>query len=108
MSDLKTVLFWWNNTFPLDRLFREKYGIPFNSKKHRNTCQIDILFDLMEDRIFREHYLEKIEIEKRQAEYEKTGKIFIISAEEEDDRFNKFIPINEDRLTILKPKVSNG
>lgn len=52
MKDLKAFLLWWNNTFPLDRKYREKYGIAFGSEQHRQVCQIDVLLNHLENEIY--------------------------------------------------------
>ncbi len=100
----KEYVFWWNNTYPLDRIWREKYKIPFGSKKHLRVDQVDILLDLLEDRVFREYYSEKLEQKKRFDEYEKTGSLLTISSKEELDRFDKFLPEDTKRLTLINQK----
>jgi hypothetical protein len=42
----------WNNEFPLDRWWRLKYSIPYNSQEHREVSQLDIFFEWYEDFIF--------------------------------------------------------
>lgn len=42
----------WNSNFPLDRWWREKYNIPFNSEKHRQMSLIDMRIQFEEDKIF--------------------------------------------------------
>ena len=44
----------WNFNFPLDRWWRKKYGVPFNSKKHQKISQIDILFEYFEENTIRD------------------------------------------------------
>lgn len=45
---MRDLVIKWNNMFPLDNWFRRKYNIPFNSKEHRESNQIDILFEYIE------------------------------------------------------------
>lgn len=45
----------WNNKFVLDKQFREKYGIAFNSEAHRNVCQIDVYLEHLENTLYKEH-----------------------------------------------------
>lgn len=42
----------WNETFPIDHWWREKYGIPFNSPQHREVSFIDMRFEWEEDRLY--------------------------------------------------------
>jgi len=51
-SDLENFIYRWNIENPLDRYFRNKYGLRFNSPEHRDSCLIDIAFEYLEDRIF--------------------------------------------------------
>jgi hypothetical protein len=53
-EELKKEIIKWNYNFPLDKWWRKKYGIPFNSKKHKEISQIDILFEYHEDKLFEE------------------------------------------------------
>lgn len=39
----------WNRTFPLDRWWREKHSIPLFSQKHLEMCQLDIVYEYIED-----------------------------------------------------------
>ena len=57
----------WNNKFPLDKWWRDKYKIPFGSEQHLFINQIDILFEYLEGMVYDESvekYKEKIENEK--------------------------------------------
>lgn len=67
-DSVKDSIIVWNNLFPYDRLYRKKYKIPYNSLEHRNICQIDVFFDIIEDRIFDKYYeknKQKIENEEK-------------------------------------------
>lgn len=39
----------WNATFPIDRWYRKKYNIKFNSKEHRELDLMDMYFEYMEE-----------------------------------------------------------
>lgn len=71
VKDLRSFLFEWNNTFVLDKLYRSKNNIRFNSLEHRNTCQIDIYLEYLEDEIFSEHTKQIIDKERMDSEYKK-------------------------------------
>lgn len=42
----------WNAKFPVDRWYRKKYNIPFNSPKHRECSFIDQLREYTEEKLF--------------------------------------------------------
>ena len=76
ISDIKSFLVDWNNTYPLDRIWRKKYNIAFCSKEHLDVSQIDVFLDLFEDKMF-SHYLENHRLEKQRFDdYKKKGEIF--------------------------------
>ena len=64
-KDLETFIITWNVRFKRDREYRKKYNIPFGSREHLESNQIDMYLDLLEDKLFekaKSNYLEKIEI----------------------------------------------
>lgn len=69
MQKTRDSLIEWNNTFPFDRLYRQKYKIGFGSPEHRELCQIDIYFDVLEDRLFDEYIDEQRELMKMKEDY---------------------------------------
>ena len=44
----------WNIRFPIDRRWRKKFNIAFNSPQHRESCFLDQLIDIEEDNLFEE------------------------------------------------------
>jgi hypothetical protein len=42
----------WNTLYPLDRWWRLKYKVSFNSPTHREVNQLDIIFEYEEDVLF--------------------------------------------------------
>lgn len=42
----------WNEKFPCDKLWREKYNIPFMSQAHKEISFLDQLFEFYEDALF--------------------------------------------------------
>ena len=56
---VKDFVYFWNINFPLDRWYRAKYNIPFNSSNHREISILDIrheweeymLYDKMKESI---------------------------------------------------------
>lgn len=53
---LKDEIIEWNNTFPVDRWWRQKYNVPYNSSKHRECDFFDQLFEYMEEKAFDKFY----------------------------------------------------
>ena len=51
-SNILTSIVSWNNRFPLDRWWRNKYGIPFMSPAHRESSFLAQLFEFEEDKMF--------------------------------------------------------
>lgn len=72
VKDIKSYLISWNNLFPLDKTFRDKNNIRFNSREHRESCQIDIYLDYLEEKLYKDHY-EGLMEKSRKAELYKKG-----------------------------------
>lgn len=70
---MKQLLIQWNNSFPLDRVYRQKYKIPFGSEEHRRINQIDVYYDWLEDKLFQDYHQELLEDAERKEAYEKDG-----------------------------------
>jgi len=71
---LKQFVIDWNNRFPFDRIYREKYNIAFNSPQHRSLSQIYIYLDILEDKMFNKHKDDYIKYENFKEEIKKDGK----------------------------------
>lgn len=70
-DNLKEFIIKWNIKFPIDRWFREKYKIPFNSSTHRQLCLIDIYAEYMEYYLFNYMpYKRKLEEKNKEQESE--------------------------------------
>lgn len=92
VKDYRKFVIEWNNNFPLDKWYREKYHIAFGSEQHKNTCQLDIYFEWLEENIFNEHQQEYQEMQKKKELLDKG--IWIsqepeITDEMNDDLFDK-------------------
>ena len=55
-NDIRAEIINWSINFPIDRIWRKKYNIPFNSSIHREVSFIDQLIDIEEDKFFEELY----------------------------------------------------
>lgn len=51
-DDIKDYVIHWNSRFPIDRWWRKKYNVAFNSSVHRESSFIDQLIEFEEDRLF--------------------------------------------------------
>ena len=92
IDKLRSQLIDWNNSFPLDRIYRQKHNILFNSDDHRRLCQVDIYLDWLESELFKEYEADFIQGEKR-AELYKKG-IWLREPEEQemtDEDFDKIV-----------------
>lgn len=49
---LKDFVYSWNNNFPIDRWWRQKHQVAFNSSVHRESCFIDMYFEFLEDKLW--------------------------------------------------------
>jgi len=54
LQDLKDFVIQWNVDFPIDRWWRKKYSVAFNSPEHRAVSLIDMRFEWEEDELFEE------------------------------------------------------
>lgn len=52
-EDVIDIVYQWNIRHPLDRWWREKHKIAFNSEAHRRVSFLDIRFEFEEDRIMK-------------------------------------------------------
>jgi hypothetical protein len=47
--ELRKFIIQWNNNYPIDFLWRKKYGVAFGSQEHRQMSFLDMMFDLEEE-----------------------------------------------------------
>lgn len=52
IQDLKDFVIDWNTNFPIDRWWRKKYKIAFNSPEHREVSFLDMRIEWEEDILF--------------------------------------------------------
>jgi hypothetical protein len=57
-KEIRDKIVQWNVNFPIDRVWREKHNVAFNSKEHRETSFLDQLFEMEEDAFFKELFAE--------------------------------------------------
>lgn len=67
IDDVKGFVYNWNLRYPIDRWWREKHNIPFNSQDHRVSNFIDQLIEREEDLLFQTIIEE--EIQKTKEDY---------------------------------------
>ena len=60
LEDFERMIYEWNKINPIDRYYRNKHGIRFNSPEHRICNFIDMAFEYYEDCLFMEEKKEYI------------------------------------------------
>lgn len=60
-QDLEKFIYNWNIQNPIDRYYRNKYNLRFNSPEHRASCLIDMALEYCEDKLFEYREAEKYE-----------------------------------------------
>ena len=50
IKDIRSFIEDWNDRFPIDKWFRDKYNIPFGSKSHLDQSFLDMRLDFEEKR----------------------------------------------------------
>jgi len=56
VSEVKKFAEYWNMNYPVDRWWRKKHKIAFNSSAHRVACLIDMELEFVEDKMYVEMY----------------------------------------------------
>jgi hypothetical protein len=92
-SYTRQLIIQWNNKFPLDRWLREKNKIIFNSEVHRSISQLDILFEFLEEKMFKKLEEDSKKKKEKIEEFKNTGNWLneggdIIESEEDQELFN--------------------
>lgn len=95
LENIKRFMQWWNVTYPLDRWWRQKHNVAFNSPKHRSMNFIDMKIEFEEDLLYKQ-----IGEDKKKEQSYKPGrgdwlnkpKRVKMTEEEIDDLFEQFDP----------------
>jgi len=66
-DDIKEFILRWNVTYPIDRWWREKHNVAFNSPEHRVVSFLDMYIEWCEDQF----YKETIDKEMKNREYKR-------------------------------------
>lgn len=83
----------WNLRFPLDRWWRSKHKIAFNSPVHRAMNPMDIMLEFMEDKLYNKAVEMEMMNKKKLDEFEK-GKWLkeqAVTKEDENKLFDKLM-----------------
>lgn len=93
LKDLREAIIRWNNNYPLDKWWRDKHKIPFQSEQHLNANQIDIFFEFFEAKIYDDHKEDILERERKRLLYEKGEWISKNKNDENvtDDEFDQIV-----------------
>lgn len=87
-NNLRKFIIQWNTKFPIDYLWRKKYGVAFGSQEHRHMSFIDMVFDFEEEILMNNIYEQN-----RKSKEENIAEIIGITDDEFDnidlEEFNK-------------------
>ena len=61
MNSLIKFVHYWNFNYPVDRWYRRKYNLAFNSPQHRRISVIDVAIDFLEDKEYEKFQQKKAE-----------------------------------------------
>lgn len=90
--DLAHFILTWTNNNPLDKLWREKHNIAFNSERHRSVKIIDLIIELAQvnvvNRITSSYQQKQKYVPNRGEFFKFTSKSSSLSQEEIEDAFN--------------------
>ena len=89
----------WNNRFPLDRWWRKKYSLAYNSQLHQEISQLDIFFEWFEDEIFKD-YEHNQELFKEKEEKLKNGELLTSRSVESEEQEFMFDSLDLSQLNI--------
>lgn len=92
LDSLQSFIRWWNVTYPIDRWWREKHKVPFNSARHRSITFIDMKLEYEEDVMYRElsKEQEKVTYTPGTGNWLQKRKFVPVTQSEVDDLFDKF------------------
>lgn len=82
-NSLKDFIKEWNRRIPIDKWFRDRYKIPFNSKSHRELSFIDMYTEYIEF-IYFDYLVKKKEKQKEEYTYQKGKGNFMKSLNDKD------------------------
>ena len=51
VTSFKKFIILWNNRFPIDRWWRQRHNVAFNSPVHRDSCLIDMYWEFVEEKL---------------------------------------------------------
>jgi hypothetical protein len=96
INGLKDFVLFWNQTFIIDKWWRDKHKIAFGSSAHLEVSQIDILFEFLEQKIFDDYAIKIVEEETKKTLL-KNGEWISEGEEPEmsDEDFDKIVISNE-------------
>lgn len=97
VGDIREFVYRWNSKFSIDRWWRQKHGVAFNSPQHQEMNFIDMRIEYEEDLLYREmrDKSKKKDKGKEDVYIPGSGKFLKskqnnYSQEEIDDAFDKF------------------
>lgn len=98
LDKIKSFMMWWNAVYPIDRWWREKYKVAFNSPQHKAMCFIDMKMEYEEDMLFKGLNSEEGGYKPGTGDWLKKRRPAKMSQRETDELFDRFDP-NSVKLT---------
>ena len=53
-NDIRDFVFRWNVLFPIDKWWRVRHHVAFNSEQHSRICMLDQIIEYVEEQIYKE------------------------------------------------------
>lgn len=64
VDELKDFIFKWNIDFPIDRWWRKRHGVIFNSSIHREVSFVDMFIEFLEEDLYEEFEEKRLKLEE--------------------------------------------
>lgn len=68
LKDIKNFIIFWNNSYPLDKWWRDKYKISIFSNLHLELNYVNVLLEYEEDKLYKT-FIKEIKEDKEDEEY---------------------------------------
>ncbi len=89
---VREEIYKWNLLYPLDKWWRDKYGISFSSEKHRESNLLDIYFEYLELKVYDEMYSDFSKKKNEKGNWIEEKEI-VVSDEELISNFEKMLNV---------------
>lgn len=94
IEDIRNFIENWNLNYPIDIWWRNKYNVPFGSKKHRAANFIDMMIEWEEEKMFQEIAEEQKKKKDKDLNLDDLQKF----STEKNDEFTKVVQMTEKEI----------